>query len=207
MGCQQPGGPGASSGPTLPPPPIPLRTARLVLRPIRTDDEPDLGYYRDPEVCRYLPFPPVDDDQLRERIERLAGATSPSRPGEALHLAAVRDGRVVGDVMLRLTTRLTEHEAPSVAEIGWVFSPGAAGHGYATEAARAVVDLGFQHYGVHRIMAQLDPRNTASVRLCERLGMRHEAHTRADFPGWDGTWSDTGVYGLLRSEWSVTRDG
>ncbi|WP_141012497.1 GNAT family N-acetyltransferase [Nocardioides sambongensis] len=189
------------TGPTLAAPPLPVRTARLVLRPLRPADIHDLGYYRDPEVCRFLPFPPTDQEGLRARLDRLGAGTAPSRPGDALHLAADLDGRVIGDVMLRLGSRLTDHDPPAVAEIGWVFSPDVAGLGYATEAARAVVDLAFSHYPLHRVSAQLDPRNTASVRLCERLGLRHEAHTRADFPSWDGSWSDTGVYGILRAEW------
>ena len=48
--------------------------------------------------------------------------------------------------------------------------------------------------------AQLDARNTASARLCERLGMTLEAHLRQDW--WSkGEWTDTLVYGLLADEW------
>jgi len=50
------------------------------------------------------------------------------------------------------------------------------------------------------VKAQLDARNTASARLCERLGMTLEAHLRQDW--WSkGEWTDTLVYGLLADEW------
>ena len=61
---------------------------------------------------------------------------------------------------------------------------------------------GAHHKRIADVMARLDPRNLASARLCERLGMRHEAHTREDYADRDGTWSDTAVYGLLRREWA-----
>ena len=106
------------------------------------------------------------------------------------------EGVAIGDVMLRLTAG----DPPSVAEIGWVVNPTYAGRGFATEAARALVDLGFRHYGLHRIFAQLDARNTTSARLCERLGMTREAQFRRDY--WSkGEWTDSMIYGLLRDEW------
>lgn len=191
--------------PVLPPPPLPLRTERLLLRPARADDVRDLGYYTDPEVARYLPFAALDPSALADRARALAGRTAPSQPDEALAVMIEHGGRVVGDVMLRLLGPAAPGAPPSMAEIGWVFSPAVAGRGFATESARALVDLAFTHYPLHRLMAQLDPRNTASARICERLGMTHEAHTRRDYLSHDGTWTDTSVYGLLREEWEAAR--
>lgn len=189
--------------PSVPPPPLPVRTARLLLRPVVPGDRAAIGRYcSDPEVTRYLPFPALDDAGLDQRMARLVAGTAPAAPGDALTLAVEHDGELVGDVMLRFTASHGPGAPPAIAELGWVFSPVHAGQGYATEAAAALVDLAFGHYPLHRVMAQLDPRNTASARLCERLGMRHEAHTRADFPDRDGTWCDTAVYGLLRAEWT-----
>jgi RimJ/RimL family protein N-acetyltransferase len=80
-------------------------------------------------------------------------------------------GALIGDVVLFL--RGEEHRQ---GEIGYVFHPDYGGWGYATEAARALLGLGFEHYGLHRIVGRLDARNTASARVLERLGMRREAH-------------------------------
>jgi aminoglycoside 6'-N-acetyltransferase len=192
------------TAPVLPAPPLPLTTERLVLRTVVPADGAAIGAYcSDPEVTRYLPFPALDAEGLAGRMERLVAGTAPSVPGEVLALAVVHDGVLVGDLMLRFTDRHGEGDPPGIGELGWVFAPEHAGRGFATEAARALVDLAFTHYPLHRLMARLDPRNLASARLCERLGMRHEAHTREDYADRDGTWSDTAVYGLLRREWAT----
>jgi RimJ/RimL family protein N-acetyltransferase len=72
--------------------------------------------------------------------------------------------------------------------------------GYATESARALIDRCFEDWGVHRVYAEMDPRNRASARLCERLGMRLEAHLREE-SRFKGEWGDLLVYAVLASEW------
>lgn len=191
----------SDGAPRLAPPPVPLRTERLVLRHVTLGDLDALRYYSDPEVCRYLPFPPADEAALAARVASMADRIAPSEPDEVLALAVVHDDVVVGDVMLRLRTRADDQSPPAVAEVGWCFAPSYGGRGFATEAATALVGLAFAHYPLHRIYANLDPLNLRSAALCERLGMTREAHTRRDFPTPDGTWADSVIYGLLREEW------
>jgi RimJ/RimL family protein N-acetyltransferase len=63
-----------------------------------------------------------------------------------------------------------------------------------------MIDLAFDHYGVHRVTAQLDARNARSAALCERLGMRRESHKLRDF--WSkGEWTDSFEYAVLAEEW------
>lgn len=190
-----------TAAPRLAPPPLPLRTDRLQLRYVTPGDLDGLRYYTDPEVCRYLPFPPADEAALAARVAMMAERQAPSAPDEGLSLAVVEDETLVGDVILRLRTRADELSPPAVAEVGWAFAPEHAGRGLATEAATALITMAFDHYPLHRIYANLDPRNERSAALCERLGMTREAHTRRDFPAPDGTWTDSLVYGLLREEW------
>jgi aminoglycoside 6'-N-acetyltransferase len=90
------------------------------------------------------------------------------------------------------------------AEIGWTLHPDFFGKGYAAEAAAATLDLAFDTLGIHRVRAELDPRNDASVVLCRRLGMREEAHFVQDL-WFKGEWADTGVYAILASEWEQRR--
>jgi RimJ/RimL family protein N-acetyltransferase len=187
--------------PQLPPPPLPIHTERLMLRYVTTDDLDALRYYQDPEVCRYLPFDAFDEEGLVARVEMLAQRRAPSEPDEVLSLAAEHDGNLIGDLILRLSTRADDRSPPSVGEIGWAFAPAYAGRGFATEAATALIDLAFDHYPLHRLMAHLDPRNVRSAALCERLGMTREAHFRQSWPEADGTWTDDVIYGLLRDEW------
>lgn len=190
-----------TAAPRLAPPSLPLRTDRLQLRYVTPGDLDGLRYYTDPEVCRYLPFPPADEAALATRVAMMAERQAPSAPDEGLSLAVVEDETLVGDVILRLRTRADELSPPAVAEVGWAFAPAHAGRGLATEAATALITMAFDHYPLHRIYANLDPRNERSAALCERLGMTREAHTRRDFPAPDGTWTDSLVYGLLREEW------
>ena len=179
-------------------PTLPLRTERLVLRAAVPSDLPALlRYYGDPHVVRHLLHDVLDEAGMAERLAKFEANLAPVAVGDTLSLVVEHDGAAIGDLMLHLTTG----DPPSVAEIGWVMNPAYGGQGFATEAARAVIDLGFKQLGLHRIAAQLDARNDASAKLCERLGMTREAHFRQDF--WSkGEWTDSLHYGLLRDEWA-----
>lgn len=184
---------------TLPPPPLPLRTERLVLRLVTPADTAAIAAYcADPAVTRFLPFPTLDAAGAAERVERMASSTHPSEDGEMLALAIEHEGRLVGDLLLRLVG--AGAAVPAMAEVGWVVAPHAQRRGFASEAAAALVDLAFDHFGLHRLMARIDPANLASALVCERLGMRHEAHLRGDYLEDDGSWGDTTIYGLLRTD-------
>jgi RimJ/RimL family protein N-acetyltransferase len=104
-------------------------------------------------------------------------------------------GALIGDVMLFWRSR--EHRE---GEIGYIFHPDHGGQGYATEAARAMLRLGFDEVGLHRIIGRIDARNTASARVLERLGMRREAHFRQNEMV-KGEWTDEIVFAILEGEW------
>jgi RimJ/RimL family protein N-acetyltransferase len=79
------------------------------------------------------------------------------------------------------------------------------GHGYATEAAAAILELAFGTYGLHRVYGCVEPRNTASARVLERLGMRKEAQLVEN--GWGkGEWRSEAVYAILAREWRAARE-
>lgn len=75
------------------------------------------------------------------------------------------------------------------------------GNGYATEALRAMVNFIFLGLNKHRVVASVDPRNTASIGLIERLGFRKEAHHKESYY-LRGEWVDDIIYALLRCEWN-----
>jgi len=177
-------------------PAYPFKTARLTLRPYVMGDLDALHDIQSrPEVTRYLLYDARDRDQVRKVLEERIQADLVER--DALNLAVVlpATGALVGDVVLFLRS----HEQRQ-GEIGYVFHPDYGGRGYATEATRALVGLGFEHYGLHRIVGRLDARNTPSARLLERLGMRREAHfVSNEFI--KGEWTDELVYAMLEDEW------
>jgi RimJ/RimL family protein N-acetyltransferase len=186
-------------------PVYPIRSARLLLRPLSVADvEPLLAYRSLPEVCRYVPFTPMDRDDVLDRLRGRWSCDALDREGDALVLGAelAGGGGLVGDVMLRWIS--AEHQC---GEIGYVFNPAHAGRGLATEAAHAVLHLAFDDFRLHRVMARLDARNAASARLAARLGMREEARL-IENKWFKGEWTDELDFGLLGREWpSITMAG
>ncbi|MGH8862899.1 MAG: GNAT family N-acetyltransferase [Jatrophihabitantaceae bacterium] len=180
-------------------PEYPVLTPRLLLRPLLPSDAPALCAYQSREdVCRYIPYSPRTLADLQQRLSAPDFTRSVlDEPGQAALLAVARraDDVVVGDVMLAWTSR--EH---GTAEIGYVFDPAHQGNGYATEAARALLRLGFDGLGVHRIIARIDARNTSSAAVLRRIGMRQEAHLREN-EWFKGEWTDELDFAVLASEW------
>lgn len=179
----------------------PLTTARLILRPYTADDLASLhDLFGREDVCRYLPWPAMDLEKARAKLEQrlLQDHIGPDR--DAIIPAAVEatTGRVVGEFMLRVRS-----VADRQGEVGWSLHPDFHGRGYATEGAREMLRLGFEDLGLHRIYAEADPRNAASLRVMERLGMRREAHL---VEPWflKGEWVDEVVYAMLESEWRAS---
>ncbi|MFG3014091.1 GNAT family N-acetyltransferase [Streptomyces cinerochromogenes] len=179
--------------------PATITTERLVLRLFTPGDVEDRYAYQSlPEVARYLYRPPLTREACAESIAARAGGTGWKADGDGLLLAVCRaeEPGVMGEVVLTLTNALARQ-----AEIGWVFHPRYAGHGYATEAAGALMSLAFGRLDVHRVFARLDALNTASAAVCERIGMRREAHlVENDLDG--DRWGSEYVYAMLAREWN-----
>lgn len=182
---------------------LPLTTDRLRLRPyVESDAEAQLRILSREDVSRFLLQDPwtaeVAETQIAKRIPR-TGLETESRAlalviETADGLDSLEGSRVIGDIALWL-----EDGSEEKAEIGWILDPAAGGHGFATEAVIAVLNVAFDHYGLHRVFAQMDARNTASAKLAQRIGMRQEAHLRKDW--WSkGEWTDTLIFGMLASD-------
>lgn len=176
-------------------PDYPLKTDRLVLRPFEPGDLDDLHAYRsDPDVCRYLYSEPGTVEDSAQRLEKSLTMDELTEEGQWLVLAVTLDGRVIGDVVLKWVS-----EQHRQGELGYVFNPAYQGKGYAREAAEAMLRVGFEVMGLHRVAAVCDPRNEPSWRLMERLGMRREAHFR-ESEMFKGEWGDCFVYAMLAAE-------
>ena len=173
-----------------PPISFPLRTERLELRPFVDDDlDALLAMQSDEAVTRYLNWGPQSRRQVKELLERIKLMT--------VRLAVVLpdSGAVVGDVSLWRTSG--EH---AQGEIGFVVHPDHQRRGYATEACGALLRLGFEQLGLHRIVGRADARNVASIGVMERIGMRREAHHREN--EWiKGEWTDEVICAALAHEW------
>jgi RimJ/RimL family protein N-acetyltransferase len=99
-----------------------------------------------------------------------------------------------------------ESQAKGVqAEIGWTLDPAFGGHGYATEAAAALLGICFEQLELRRVIALCFADNEASWRLMERLGMRRETHAVRESLHRSRGWLDGYGYALLAEEWHATR--
>jgi len=177
---------------------VPVRTARLVLRTMTDDDVDDIhAYHSRADVCRYVTFEPRSREEVVEKVAKYSKAVALRGDGDYWQLAVERGdapGRVIGDVYFTIVS-----VANATGEIGWVLNPEHAGQGFMTEAASAVLDIAFNELGLHRVKAELDPRNAASIALCTRLGMREEAYFVEDL-WFKGAWGDTAIYAILDRE-------
>lgn len=179
-------------------PSYPVRTARLALRPLTSADTDDLVAYRAlEEVCRFVPFYPMNAARVEERLNGPWATPAILAEGDALTLGVelAKTGRVIGDVVLFFQS--VEHKG---GEIGWVLHPDHSGHGYATEACHALLHLAFDQLGLHRVVARVIEGNDASLRLAVRLGMRPEAYLISN-RFFKGTWINEIDLALVDAEW------
>jgi RimJ/RimL family protein N-acetyltransferase len=182
----------------VPAPRWPLETERLRLRPFGPDDlEALFAIQADESVARWLYNDPRTLVETRELLARKIGGAALHGEGEWLSAAAVlrTTGELVGDVSLHWAS-----EAHGQGELGFVVHPEHQGRGYATEASRPLLDFAFGPLGLHRVIGRLEPRNTGSARVLEKLGMRREAHLVEN--EWvKGEWQSELVYAILAREW------
>ncbi|MFW5927429.1 MAG: GNAT family N-acetyltransferase [Wenzhouxiangella sp.] len=145
-----------------------LETQRLRIRPWRkADHRAFVRLVQDPEMMRYVTHGRTwSDSDVGEFIERQARHLD--RHGFCFGaLERIADGRVVG------LAGMQPHDDGEI-ELGWWIWKAFWGLGYATEAARALIEYARDGLGLKRLVAVIEPPNTASVRVAEKLGMRRE---------------------------------
>lgn len=173
-----------------------LDTERLRLRPFTDDDGDNLFRLQSaPDVLRYWDSPPWTD---RSSIERfMTGCRRMEEDGSGVRTAIERmpDGAFIG-----WCTFNSWNPGFRSASLGYCLTQEAWGHGYATEAARALLRWAFDTLDLNRVQAEADTRNIASARVLEKLGFIHEGTLREDCIVNDDV-SNTWVYGLLRRDW------
>ena len=174
-----------------------LRTDRLILRELGESDATRLFEIESaPGVNRYLTRAYEHEDDVLDYVRGNIVAMQ-QVPRRIYDFAVTLDGRMIG----RCGFGRTEGELRD-AMVWYVLDPAHHGQGFATEAARAVIAFGFEELGLHRIWADVDPRNPPSLRVCQRLGMRQEAHHIENVWIRD-EWCDTVIYAMLKREWQT----
>ena len=180
---------------------LPLTTDRLILRAYRESDaEALLPIYSREDVARFLLCDPWTAEESRTEISKRIPKTGLDTESRALSLVIeTKDG--LDDI-----EGLSHHRRPrrSGSTANHQTRPRSAGSSILLPVVMAsplkrplpCSISAFDHYGLNRVIAQMDARNTASAKLATRIGMQQEAHLRQDW--WSkGEWTDTLIFGML----------
>ena len=173
-----------------------LNTQRLALRPIEANDKYSILKYRsDAETNKYQGWIPKTLDDVDTFFGKLSAEFNV--PDTWFQLAVVEKNynELIGDIGIHFIDN-------QQVEIGYTIAKQHQGLGFATEAAKAVINYLFCELKKHRITASIDPENTASVALLEKLGFRKEAHFRESL-FLNDKWVDDVIYALLAREWKA----
>jgi RimJ/RimL family protein N-acetyltransferase len=182
------------SGPTI-------ETERLVLRRWKERDREEFAALNaDPEVMEHFPgvLSAEESDQMLRRIDRQFVEF-----GFGLWAVDIKWAeKFIGFCGLAVPTFQT-HFTPAV-EIGWRFARDEWGNGYATEAARAALDFGFEQAALDEILSWTIPANERSQGVMARLGLKRSPALDFDHPRFlhDDRLRRHVVYRITREEWA-----
>jgi aminoglycoside 6'-N-acetyltransferase len=179
-----------------------IETERLILRPMQMEDVDDLlEYQSNPEIVRYIPWPPRTLEQVKTAAEDVVKTCTFQLNEEKDYIVFVWElkssGKVIGQSNMALFSKENK-----CANIGWVTHQDFQRQGYAFEATKALLKFAFQNFDLHRVIADIDTRVPKSAALAEKLGMRREA-TFLDGEFFKGEWCDMWLYAILKREFQA----
>jgi ribosomal-protein-alanine N-acetyltransferase len=173
-----------------------LHTARLCLRPFTEEDaDPLFALHTSAYVLHYWDAPPWSEREQADRFIATCRQMAEQCSGVRLAVECASGGAFIGWCALN-----GWNPGYRSASLGYCFDDAAWGHGYATEAAAALLQWAFEALNLNRVQAQTDTRNAASARVLEKLSFKREGTLREDCVV-NGEVSDSWVYGLIRREW------
>ncbi|MNB76672.1 putative ribosomal N-acetyltransferase YdaF [compost metagenome] len=172
-----------------------LETERLLIREFEYEDFREVhAYASDPLVARYMIWGPNTEAETKDYINMTMELQKQS-PRLDYEFAVVL--KATGQLMGGCGIHLSE---PRQGEIGYCFNPLFWKKGYTSEAAAALLHLGFGEFALHRIYATCRPDNTGSAKVMQKIGMRYEGHLREHM--WHkGGWHDSFLYSVLEHEY------
>jgi [ribosomal protein S5]-alanine N-acetyltransferase len=176
-----------------------LTTERLILREfVESDWETVLDYQQEPLYLRYNEWDSRTPDQVREFIQMfLDYQKQEPRIKFQLAITLKSSEQLIGNCGIRKGSVEAQE-----ADLGYELDPGYWGKGYATEAARIMLDFGFSHLALQRITAWCIADNAGSARVLEKIGMHLKSRTRKH-QYFKGRWWDTLSYSISREEWQA----
>ena len=166
-----------------------------------TDVDDLLEYQSNPEIVRYIPWPPRTMEQVKEAAAKTITTGKFDLLQENDYIVLVWALKSTGQVIGQSNMGLVSKENKS-SNIGWVTHQNFQRQGYALEATKALLGYAFKNFDLHRVIADIDTRVPESAALAEKLGMRREA-TYLDGEFFKGEWCDMWLYAILKREFQA----
>lgn len=178
-----------------------IETNRLLLRPIsQTDKEMVFKYRSDKETNKYQGWIPETVHDVETFIGKIAKQINEPETWFQFIIIEKNSEKIIGDLGIHFFG-----EENSQAEIGCTLNKIFQSKGYATESVEHVIDYLFNDLKKHRIITSIDPENTNSIKLVERLGFRKEAHFIESL-FINGKWVDDIVYAITKKDWDKKKE-
>ncbi|TBL80008.1 N-acetyltransferase [Paenibacillus thalictri] len=173
-----------------------LETTRLMIRELTAEDAADVHEYAsNADVARYMIWGPNTEEETAQFIDRaIEMQRQQPRTGYEMAVVSKENGKLLGGCGIYIYAHLQ-------GEIGYCFNPLYWGQGFASEAAKALLQFGFKDLGLHRIYATCRPENKGSAKVMEKIGMTYEGHLRGHMRHKD-RWLDSFQYSILEHEFS-----
>ncbi|UPW84320.1 GNAT family N-acetyltransferase [Lysinibacillus sp. Ag94] len=168
-----------------------IKTNRLLIREFEIQDwQAVYEYTSNPNVMKYIPEGVFNEEEAKKFVSENSGEQAKYFP-----VILKSDNIVIGHIVFH------QYFGEHTYEIGWVLNPNYYNNGYASEAAKAVLNYGFKEMQLHRIIATCQPENIPSYRVMEKIGMRREGYFKKCIPNGDEWW-DEYYYAVLKEEWA-----
>lgn len=176
-----------------------IETDRLLLRPFRESDFHAVhAYGSDPAVTRFTDFGPNREEDTKAFLaEAIRCSEIDGAPGWEFAVEECSSAAFLGAAGIRFIGN-------KAAEIGYCYPVPSWGRGIATETASALLKLAFESLKLHRVQARCDPRNAASARVLQKIGMVREGRLR-ECVYIRGAWVDRDMWSVLEHEWGQDR--
>ena len=173
-----------------------FKTKRLYIRPLTIKDKESIFEYRsDSETNKFQGWIPQKIEDVEIFINKLSDKINIPETWFQFAIIEQKTNLLIGDIGVHFLN--TDNQQ---VEIGCTFKKNAQGKGYASEAAKKIIDYLFFDLKKHRLFASIDPKNINSIKLVERLGFRMEAHFIESL-FINGKWVDDMIYAILEKEW------
>ncbi|MCK5848032.1 MAG: GNAT family N-acetyltransferase [Caldisericia bacterium] len=168
-----------------------IETKRLLIRNFQEKDWKDIvSYCSDAKTMFYIPMGVLNVQEVKEFTS--------SNPEEETECYAIENKlfqRVIGQIIYH------QWCMERTWEIGWIINPKFQNKGYASEAAKAILNFGFTIQKLHRIIATCQPENLSSWKVAEKIGMRREGYSKKCIYKKNNAWWDEYFYAVLKEEY------